>query len=155
MSNKFIKLNSTQLLEYQPNRYPFLFIDTVTKVVPGKIAIGYKNFTNNEWFFPKHFPGHANVPGVITIEALAQMMTVAITTLPGNKGKITIASSYKVKFLKEILPGDKLEIEAKVLSWKRGVCEGVAKGIVSGNVVVDCEMTLTIPNMVKKFLPKK
>ena len=65
-------LNGVQLLEYQPNRYPFLMIDYVTKVIPGKEAKGFKNFTNNEWFFPIHFPGHPNVPGALQLEALAQ-----------------------------------------------------------------------------------
>ena len=90
-------LNSLELLDYQPNRYPFLMIDFVTEVVPGKLAHGYKNFTNNAWFFPIHFPGHPNVPGALQLEALAQMLTVAITTLPGNKGKVTHAISHKFK----------------------------------------------------------
>ena len=95
-------LNHLELLEYQPNRYPFLMIDYVTKVKPGKLAEGYKNFTNNEWFFPIHFPGAPNVPGALQLEAMAQMLTVAITTLPGNKGKVTHAISHKVSFKKEI-----------------------------------------------------
>ena len=68
-------LNSVELLDYQPNRYPFLMIDYVTEVIPGKSAKGYKNFTNNEWFFPIHFVGHPNVPGALQLEALAQMLT--------------------------------------------------------------------------------
>ena len=98
-------LNAQELQDYQPNRYPFLMIDHVTKVTPGKTAEGYKNFTNNEWFFPVHFKGHPNVPGVLMLEAMAQMLTVAITTLPGNKGKVTHAISHEVKFKKEIQPG--------------------------------------------------
>ena len=61
---------------------------------PGKLAEGYKNFTNNEWF-SIHFPGAPNVPGALQLEAMAQMLTVAIITLPGNKGKVTHAISYK------------------------------------------------------------
>ena len=79
-SNQF-SLNSYELLDYQPNRYPYLMIDFVTCVEPGKFAHGYKNLSNNEWFFPKHFPGHPNFPGALQLEALAQMLTVAITTL--------------------------------------------------------------------------
>ncbi len=155
MINKKRKLNSTELLDYQPNRYPFLMIDYVTMVVPGKFAKGYKNFSNNEWFFPIHFPGHPNVPGALQLEAMAQMLTVAITTLPGNKGKAAHAISHNVKYKREIVPGEKLEIETKVLSWNRGICKGTGKGIVSGELACEAEMTLTIPDILNKFLPKK
>lgn len=155
MINKKRKLNSTELLDYQPNRYPFLMIDYVTMVVPGKFARGYKNFSNNEWFFPIHFPGHPNVPGALQLEAMAQMLTVAITTLPGNKGKAAHAISHVVKYKREIVPGEKLEIETKVLSWNRGICKGTGKGIVSGELACEAEMTLTIPDILNKFLPKK
>ena len=148
-------LNGLELLDYQPNRYPFLMIDYVTMVVPGKFAKGYKNFSNNEWFFPIHFPGHPNVPGALQLEAMAQMLTVAITTLPGNKGKAAHAISHVVKYKREIVPGEKLEIETKVLSWNRGICKGTGKGIVSGELACEAEMTLAIPDILNKFLPKK
>ena len=130
-------------------------IDYVTVVVPGKLAKGYKNFSNNEWFFPIHFPGHPNVPGALQLEAMAQMLTVAITTLPGNKGKAAHAISHNVKYKREIVPGERLEIETKVLSWNRGICKGTGKGIVSGELACEAEMTLTIPDILNKFLPKK
>ena len=155
MINRKRKLNSIELLDYQPNRYPFLMIDYVTMVVPGKFARGYKNFSNNEWFFPIHFPGHPNVPGALQLEAMAQMLTIAITTLPGNKGKAAHAISHVVKYKREIVPGEKLEIETKVLSWNRGICKGTGKGIVSGELACEAEMTLTIPDILNKFLPKK
>ena len=124
-----MELNREKILFYQKNRDPFLMIDYVTKFIPGKMANGYKNFTNNEWFFPIHFPGHPNVPGALQLEALAQMLTVAITTLPGNKGKVTHAISHTVRFKREIKPGEQLILKTKVLSWKRGICDGFAQGI--------------------------
>ena len=154
MKKKF-SLDSVQLLDYQPNRYPFLMIDHVTEVIPGKSAIGYKNLTMNEWFFPIHFPNNPNLPGALHLEALAQMLTVAITTLPGNKGKITHAISHKVKFKKEVLPGKKLILKTKVLSWKRGICEGTGIGLVDNEVTCEAEMKITIPEMLEKYLPKK
>ena len=99
---KTFSLNNLELLEYQPNRPPFLMIDHVTKVMPGKFAEGYKKLFKTEWYFPIHFPGNPNMPGALQLEALAQMLTVAITTLPGNKGKITHAISHQVKFKKEV-----------------------------------------------------
>ena len=149
------KLNSIELLEFQQNRYPYLYIDYVAEVIPGKSAKGHKNFTNNEWFFPVHFVGAPNVPGAIQMEALAQMLTVAITTLPGNKGKFTRAISYDVRFKREIVPGEKLDIETKVLYWKRGLCEGIGKGIVSGEVACEAKLKIIIPDIFEKFVPKK
>ena len=148
-------LNSIELLDYQPNRYPFLMIDYVTKLKPGYYAEGYKNFTNNEWFFPIHFKGNPNVPGALQLEAMAQMLTVAITTLPGLKGKVTHALQHSVKFKQEIKPGDKLTLKTKVLSWKRGICDGIAHGYVKNTLVCEAEMKITIPEILEKFLPKK
>jgi len=89
-------LDEKELLLYQPNRPPFLMIDYVTEVLPGKFANGYKNLNESEWYFPIHFPGNPNMPGALQLEALAQMLTVAITTLPGLKGKVTHAISHEV-----------------------------------------------------------
>ena len=148
-------LDSLELQDYQPNRYPFLMIDNVTKVIPGKLAEGYKNFTNNEWFFPVHFKGHPNVPGVLMLEAMAQMLTVAITTLPGNKGKITHAISHNVEFKKDVNPGQKLVIKTKVNSWQRGLCHGSGKGFVNGEIVCEASsMIITIPEILAKYSPK-
>ena len=130
-------------------------IDEVTKVQPGVLAEGFKNLTNNEWYFPIHFPDNPNVPGVLQLEALAQMLTVAITTLPGNKGKITHALSHEVRFRKEILPGQKLVLKTKVDSWKRGICKGSGQVIVDGEVACEAQMTITIPEILEQYLPKK
>ena len=154
MKKKF-SLNSVELLKFQPNRYPFLMIDHVDKVIPGKIAEGYKNLTNNEWYFPIHFPNNPNMPGALQLEALAQMLTVAITTLPGNKGKVTHALSHNVRFKKEVLPGKKFIIKTKVLSWKRGICLGEGVGLVDNEIACEAQMKITIPDILEKFLPKK
>lgn len=157
MKNKknFFSLNCIELQSYQPNRYPFLMIDHVDNVMPGVNANGYKNFTNNEWFFPVHFSGRPNVPGALQLEALAQMLTVAITTLPGLKGKVTHALSHFVKFKREVLPGEKFSIETKVKSWSRGICIGTGKGFVNNELACEAEMTITIPEILEKYLPKK
>ena len=74
------ELDAKELQRFQPNRYPFLMIDHVTEVEPGIYAKGFKNLTNNEWYFPVHFPNGPNMPGALQLEAMAQMLTVAITT---------------------------------------------------------------------------
>lgn len=149
------KLNFIELQEYQPNRYPFLMIDFVEEVIPGKSAKGFKNLTNNEWYFPMHFPGAPNMPGALQLEALAQMLTVAITTLPGNKGKVTHALSHTVRFRKEVLPGDKFVIETHVISWNRGICKGKGVAYTNGEVACEADMLITIPDILEQYLPKK
>lgn len=147
------RLSGTELLKYQPNRYPFLMIDIVEDVLPGKYAKGYKNLTMNEWYFPKHFPDGPNMPGALQLEALAQMLTVAITTQEGLQGMVTHALDHRVRFRKEVVPGDKFVIETEVLSWRRGVCKGVGRGIVNGEVACEADMLITIPDVLKQYLP--
>jgi 3-hydroxyacyl-[acyl-carrier-protein] dehydratase len=148
-------LNCIQLQEYQPNRYPFLMIDHVDWVVPGVSALGYKNLTLNEWYFPEHFPGAPNMPGALQLEAMAQMLTVAITTQPGLKGKVTHALQHTVRFRKEVLPGDKLTIETTVLTWSRGMAKGRGVGTNNGEVACEAEMLITIPDILEQYLPKQ
>ena len=83
------------------------------------------------------------------------MFTYALTTLPGFKVNVTNAISHIVKFKREILPGERLEIETKVLSWKRGLCKGIGKGIVNGEMACEAEMTITIPEILDQYIPKK
>jgi 3-hydroxyacyl-[acyl-carrier-protein] dehydratase len=148
-------LNCVELQDFQPNRYPFLMIDHIELVIPGVSAKGHKNLTLNEWYFPKHFPGAPNMPGALQLEAMAQMLTVAITTLPGLKGKVTHALEHKVRFRKEILPGQTLYIETTVLSWKRGICKGIGIGYTDGEIACEAEMLITIPDILDQYLPKK
>ncbi len=148
-------LNCVELQEYQPNRYPFLMIDHVDEVLPGKYARGYKNLTMNEWYFPAHFPGGPNMPGALQLEALAQMLTVAITSLPGLKGAVTHALQHTVRFRKEVLPGKKFEINTEVLSWRRGICRGKGIAIVDGEVACEAEMLITIPEILEQYLPQQ
>jgi 3-hydroxyacyl-[acyl-carrier-protein] dehydratase len=129
-------------------------IDYVERVEPGKFARGYKNLSNNEWYFPVHFPGNPNMPGALQLEAMAQMLTIAITTLPGLEGKVTHALSHKVRFRKEVVPGDKLEIDTKIVSWSRGVAKGVGFGRTNGEIACEAEMMITIPEILESFLPR-
>ena len=152
---KGFSLNCVELQEYQPNRYPFLMIDYVDEVIPGKSAKGYKNLTLNEWYFPIHFPGGPNMPGGLQLEALAQMLTVALTTLPGNKGKVTHALKHTVRFRKEVLPGDKFIIETEVISWKRGIAKGKGIAYTNGEVACEADMLITIPDILEQYLPRE
>jgi|TARA_B110000503_G_scaffold35328_1_gene57732 3-hydroxyacyl-[acyl-carrier-protein] dehydratase len=148
-------LNAEELKRFQPNRYPFLMIDYVTDVVPGVHAKGYKNLSNNEWYFPVHFPDGPNMPGALQLEAMAQMLTVALTTQEGLEGKVTHALEHKVRFRKEVLPGEQLVIEANIISWRRGICKGKAIGYTNGEVACEADMLITIPDILDQYIPKR
>lgn len=154
MQVKAFSLDSVELLKYQPNRYPFLMIDFVTEVLPGKYAKGYKNLTVNEWYIPVHFPGAPNMPGALQLEALAQMMTVAILTAPGMEGKIVHGLKHTVRFKREVKPGERLDIETEILSASRGLYKGRGIGSVNGEAAVEAEMMISVPDIFKSYLPK-
>ena len=121
-------LDKKKILEYQQNRSPYLMIDFVDEVVPGKSARGYKDLKHDEWFFKVHWPNDPNMPGMLQIESLVQMCALSILSLPGNKGKVLyLTSATNLKFIKKIVPNCRLYIETKVKNYKRGlaICEGV------------------------------
>ena len=94
------------------------------------------------------------MPGALQLEAMAQMLTVAITSQDGLAGKVTHALQHTVKFRKEVLPGDRLDIDARLLSWKRGIAKGHAVCTVDGQEVSSADMLITIPEIFTTFLPR-
>ena len=153
---KIFKLDKKGIYEYQQNREPYLMIDNATEVIPGVSAKGYKDFEIDEWFFKVHWKNDPNVPGMLQIEALVQMAALSILCLPGNKGKIVyLISANKLRFIKKIVPNNRLYIETKVKSFKRGVaiCEG--QGKVEENVTCKAEFSLILPEEIKKYNLKK
>jgi|TARA_B110001452_G_scaffold248182_1_gene234734 3-hydroxyacyl-[acyl-carrier-protein] dehydratase len=153
---KIFKLDKKGIYEYQQNREPYLMIDNATEVIPGVSAKGYKDFEIDEWFFKVHWKNDPNVPGMLQIEALVQMAALSILCLPGNKGKIVyLISANKLRFIKKIVPNNRLYIETKVKSFKRGVavCEG--EGKVEQNVTCKAEFSLILPEEIKKYNLKK
>lgn len=126
-------IDAYKVQEYQQNRYPLLFVDMITEAVPGKYAKGFKNFTYNEWFFPAHFEDEPNVPGFIQVETLTQVFLMTFLTIPEYKGKKTGFVSIKnMRFKQKIVPGDRLDIEARLDSFRRGLAKGVAVGYICG-----------------------
>ena len=153
---KIFKLDKKGIYEYQQNREPYLMIDNATEVIPGVSAKGYKDFEIDEWFFKVHWKNDPNVPGMLQVEALVQMAALSILCLPGNKGKIVyLISANKLRFIKKIVPNNRLYIETKVKSFKRGVavCEG--EGKVEQNVTCKAEFSLILPEEIKKYNLKK
>ena len=151
-----MKLNKKEILEYQQNKPPYLMIDVAEEVIPGKSAKGYKNLPEDEWFFKVHWPGDPNMPGFLQIEALVQMCALSILSLPGNKGKVMyLTSANNMKFIKKIIPNNRLDIETQVRSFKRGIaiCEGI--GLVKKEIVCKAEFNLILPEEIKKYNLKK
>ena len=151
-----MKLNKEQILKYQQNRPPYLMIDFADEVIPGKSAKGYKDFTEDEWFFKVHWPRDPNVPGMLQIEALVQMSALSILSLPDNKGKVMyLTSANNIKFIKKIIPNKRLYIETKIKSFKRGlaICEG--SGFIEKQMACKAEFNLILPEEIKKYNLKK
>ncbi len=151
-----LELDKNKILDYQQNRDPYLMIDYASKVVPGKSAQGYKILKKDEWFFKVHWPNDPNMPGMLQTEALIQMSALIVQTMPGNKGKILyLVDANKLKFIKKIIPGDKLEIYSKLVSWKRGLIKFDAEGFVNSKKTCKASFTLVIPGSfdikIKKF----
>jgi 3-hydroxyacyl-[acyl-carrier-protein] dehydratase len=145
-------LDKNKIYEYQQNREPYLMIDFVTEVVPGQSSKGYKDFFENEWFFKVHWPKDPNVPGMLQIEALVQMASMSILTMPNNKGKIMyLINANNLKFLKKIVPNDRMCISTTVKSYKRGLAIFEGEGLVNNQIVCQANFSLVLPDELKRY----
>jgi len=150
-----MKLSKKEILEYQQNRPPYLMIDFVDEVIPGKSARGYKDLTEDEWFFKVHWPEDPNMPGMLQIESLVQMCALSLLTMPGNKGKLVyLIAADKIKLQKKIIPNDRLIIETKVNSYKRGIAKCQGKGEVNNKLACSAEFTIAMPHVISYYKKK-
>ncbi len=140
-----MELNSNEIQEILPHRYPFQLVDRITEGEPGKYAKGIKCVSVNEMQFCGHFPQKHVMPGVLIIEALAQVGAVAILSLPENKGKLVFFGGIKnARFRKQVVPGDVLELECELIKQMGPVGVGKAIARVDGKVAVNAELTFAI-----------
>lgn len=140
-----MELNSNQIQEILPHRYPFALVDKITDYEPGKYAKGIKCVTVNEMHFCGHFPQQHVMPGVLIIEALAQVGAIAILSEEENKGKIAFFGGIKnARFKKQVIPGDVLELECELTERKGPVGYGKATAKVDGKVAVVAELTFAV-----------
>ena len=128
-----------------PHRYPFLLVDRITEIEYGKKAIGIKNVTINEPFFQGHFPGNPIMPGVLIIEAMAQVGAVAILGMEEHKGKLAVfAGIDDLRIRRQVVPGDTLRMEVEMLKFKRGIGKAKAEAYVGDELAVSGELMFAI-----------
>ena len=138
-------LTTKEIMEIIPHRQPFLLIDTIEELEPGKRAVGKKCVSYNEPYFAGHFPAEPVMPGVLVLEALAQVGAVAILSCGEFKGKTAYFGGVKsAKFKKKIVPGDVLTLELEIIKQKGPIGVGSATAYVDGKAAVVAELTFAI-----------
>jgi 3-hydroxyacyl-[acyl-carrier-protein] dehydratase len=140
-----MELNTLDIMKLLPHRYPFLLVDRIAEFETGKGIVGIKNVTINEPFFQGHFPDHPIMPGVLILEAMAQVGGVyAILAKEVGENQVPyFVGIDKAKFRKPVLPGDVLRLDLELLKVKRGIYQFNGKATVDGKVVAQAELKAT------------
>lgn len=137
----FHMLTSQQIQAILPHRYPFLLVDRIVELEEGKRAVGMKNVTMNEEFFKGHFPQYPVMPGVLIVEALAQISAVIMLTKVGNEGRLgLLAGIDHCRFKKQVKPGDQLHLEVEITRVKGAVGKGRGIAMVDGEIVCETDL---------------
>jgi len=140
-------LNNTDIQGILPHRYPFLLVDKITEIEYGKKAVGIKNVTVNEPFFQGHFPELPIMPGVLIVEAMAQVGAAAILGTEEYKNKLAVFTGIDgMRFRRQVVPGDTLRMEVEMLNFKRGIGKAKAQAYVGDELAASGELMFAIVN---------
>ncbi len=138
-------LELKQIREIIPHRYPFLLIDRIVELEPGQRAVGLKCVSGNEGFFSGHFPEYPVMPGVLIVEALAQVGAVAMLSQEASKGKIAFFAGIDgFRFKREVLPGDQLRLEVEIAKVKGPIGRGTAVASVGDQTAAQGQLMFAI-----------
>ncbi|BAU62941.1 (3R)-hydroxymyristol acyl carrier protein dehydrase [Stanieria sp. NIES-3757] len=139
-------LTIEEIHQLLPHRYPFALVDRILEYVPGQKAVGLKNVTFNEPYFPGHIPSRPLMPGVLMVEAMAQVGGIVLVQLPGMEGKFfAFAGIDKVRFRRPVTPGDQLIMTVELLSFKQNrIAKMQGRGEVEGQLAVQGEMMFSL-----------
>ncbi len=138
-------LNIEQIKQILPHREPFLMVDRVDELEPGVKATGVKAVSGNEWFFMGHFADKKVMPGVLIVEAIAQMGGIALLTMEEMKGKLAFLGRIKnARFREQVVPGDSLVLEAAIETVKESIGVGSGKAYVNGKLAASCELVFAL-----------
>ena len=136
------------IMSYLPHRYPFLLVDRVISLNPGKDIVALKNVTINEPFFTGHFPNHPVMPGVLILEALAQAAALlsfrTVDNPPGNDAIVYFAGIDGARFKRPVVPGDQLMLHAEITRHLKGIWKYKAHAEVDGQLVAEAELMATL-----------
>ncbi len=141
------ELDTERIMQLLPHRYPFLLIDKVRDIIPGESAVGIKNVTINEPFFPGHFPGHPVMPGVLVVEAMAQTAAAMVVISMGEDTEdrlVYLMSIENARFRKPVVPGDVLNFHVKKKQRRGSVWKFESRATVGGVTVADANFTAMI-----------
>lgn len=142
---KKIMLSNIDVQKILPHRYPFLLIDKIAEMEEGKSIKAIKNVTINEPFFQGHFPGNPIMPGVLICEALAQAGAVMLLSMPENKGKLGVFTGINnFKFRRQVVPGDTLELNAELVTYRHSMGKANVKATVDGQVAAMGEISFAV-----------